>query len=85
MHKEITKEYFTCSTCGANKFTKRYEFSVSFRKVNFTDSLVYNKGTDEFFVCANCEHTISAEDIRIGLREIKQKRKAIDRDNEDGI
>jgi len=85
MSKDIIMEYFACSKCGNTRFTKHYEFSISFHKVNFSDGLVYDKHTDEICVCTKCGSEIGFENVQTGLREIKQKQKAIGKDDQDGM
>jgi len=73
------KEYFICDRCGCKDFFPRQSFSISFKKVNFSDDMIYDKDTEECWECKNCGVCISEEDIKTGIEDIKRKYK--DEDN----
>ncbi len=70
-------EYFQCDKCKGKDFKKIYNFSMRFRKVNFSDNLVYDKIVEEIYQCTNCLKRFSAKDIEKGLQEIKRIRKGL--------
>ena len=85
MAKDITREYFSCASCGHIRFSKEYVFSMEFKNVDFSDDPVYDRVTEEIYVCKGCKcrHKISLGEIIERLREIKAKHKHIDKDNGD--
>jgi len=72
---EEVKEYFTCDKCGGRDFFPRYSFSITLKKVNFSDDLIYDRLTEECYECKGCGECISESQISDGIREIKRKHK----------
>jgi nitrate reductase cytochrome c-type subunit len=48
------KEYFLCDNCQGRDFVRLYSFSVSFRRVNFSDDLVHDEVKEEIYRCTQC-------------------------------
>ena len=72
---EIVHEFFQCDDCEEKDFKRIYNFSLRFHSVNFSDSLVYDRLTDEIYQCVGCKKRYSLEQIEAGLEKIKNKHK----------
>ena len=72
---EIVHEFFQCDDCEEKDFKRIYNFSLRFHSVNFSDSLVYDRLTDEIYQCVGCKKRYSLEQIEEGLEKIKKKHK----------
>lgn len=71
---QYTKK-FTCEDCKCQEFDKEYEFFVDFKNVNFSDDLVYDKRTEEVYVCKNCGKKYAHDFIQNKIEEIIYKYK----------
>ncbi len=74
---ETIQEYFTCGECGNTYLKKVHRFSITLRKVNFSDELVYDKGIEECYECSNCKKMYTRGEIDLVIREIKHKWKGM--------
>jgi len=83
MVKDTFKEEFTCVHCKHTRFSREYIFFMRFQEVDFSDDLVYDRVTEEIYMCQKCGKRTSLEDIKQGLRDIKAKHKHIDKGNGD--
>lgn len=72
---KIVHEFFQCEDCEEKDFIRIYNFSLRFHSVNFSDSLVYDRLTDEIYQCVGCKKRYSLEQIEEGLEKIKKKHK----------
>lgn len=72
---EIIHEFFQCDDCEGKDFKRIYNFSLRFHSVNFSDSLVYDRLTDDIYQCVGCKKRYSLEEIEEGLEKIKKKHK----------
>ena len=72
---EIIHEFFQCDDCQCKDFKRIYNFSLRFRSVNFSDSLVYDRLIDEIYQCVECKKRYSLEEIDECLEKIKKKHK----------
>ena len=70
----IIKDYFLCDKCKNKNFIRIYNFSIQFRKVNFSDELIYDETTEEIYQCSHCKQTFSKQQIEGELKKIKGKR-----------
>ena len=71
---ETIQDFFICDRCGAKDFTLVYSFSLRFHGVNFSDDLIYDRVTEEFYQCVKCHTRYASEEIERGLMEYKKKR-----------
>ena len=77
---DTDKDYFLCDNCKNKNFIKVYAFSTQFRKVNFSDDLIYDEVEEENYQCTHCNKTFSKQQIGTRLMEIKDKRlKSLDK------
>ena len=60
---DIIKEYILCDNCKNNNFIRIYNFSVQFRRVNFSDDVLYDEVTEEIYQCTHCQKTFSKQQI----------------------
>lgn len=70
---DIIKDYFLCDKCKNKNFIRIYNFSVQFRKVNFSDDLIYDAVTEEIYQCTHCNETFSKHQINEMLKEMIDK------------
>ena len=70
---DIIKDYFLCGKCKNKNFIRIYNFSVQFRKVNFSDDLIYDEVTEEVYQCTHCNETFSKYQIDKSLKEMIDK------------
>lgn len=70
---DIIKDYFLCDKCKNKNFIRIYNFSVQFRKVNFSDDLIYDEVTEEIYQCTHCKETFSKHQINKMLKEMIDK------------
>ena len=66
----ISKDYFLCDKCKNKNFIRMRNFSVQFRKVNFSDELIYDEVTEEIYQCTHCKKTFTKQQVESGLRDI---------------
>jgi len=71
---DIIKDYFLCDKCKSKNFIRIYNFSVQFRRVNFSDDLLYDEVTGEVFQCTHCKKTFSENQIETELKEMIDER-----------
>jgi DNA-directed RNA polymerase subunit RPC12/RpoP len=71
---ETIKDYFLCDKCKSKNFSKIYNFSTQFRRVNFSDDFIDDKVIEEIYQCTNCHKTFSKQQIEIRLMEITDDR-----------
>ena len=69
------KDYFSCDACGNKEFKRIYCFGFRFQKVNFSDSLIYDRLNEEKYQCMACKKIFARADIERGLADLKTKRK----------
>jgi ribosomal protein L37AE/L43A len=72
---DVMQDYFVCDSCSNKEFTRIYNFSMRFYKVNFSDELVYDRLTDEIYQCTRCNKTFTKEQIDNALTEFKKTRR----------
>ncbi len=70
----IIKDYFLCDKCKNKNFIRIYNFSIQFRKVNFSDELIHDEIQEEIYQCSHCKQTFSRHQIESGLKKIGGKR-----------
>ena len=66
----ISKDYFLCDKCKNKNFIRMRNFSVQFRKVNFSDDLIYDEVTEEIYQCTHCKKTFTKQQVESKLRDI---------------
>jgi hypothetical protein len=71
---DTIKDYFFCDKCKNKNFIQIYNFSTQFRRVNFSDDLIYDEVTEEIYECAHCYKTFSKHQIETRLKEITDER-----------
>ena len=71
---DVMKDYFLCEKCKNKNFIKIFNFSIQFRKVNFSDELIYDEMTEEIYQCSHCNRTFSKYQIEKRFKEIKEER-----------
>jgi len=72
---EIIHEFFQCDDCQGKDFERIYNFPLRFHSVNFSDSLVYDRQTDEIYQCIECKKRYTLDQINENLEKIKKKHK----------
>lgn len=72
---DYIQDYFSCGGCQCRDFKRIYNFSIRFRKANFSDELIYEKITDESYQCTKCSKVYGRDQIEETLADIKKKRK----------
>jgi hypothetical protein len=70
----VIKDYFLCDKCKNKNFIRIYNFSIQFRKVNFSDELIHDEAMEEIYQCSHCKQTFSKQQIESELKKIKGKR-----------
>jgi hypothetical protein len=71
---EISKDYFLCDQCRNKNLIQIYNFSVHFRRVNFSDDLIHDEVTEIIYQCTHCKKTFSKYQIEKTLKEMINKR-----------
>jgi len=71
---DTNKDYFLCDNCKNKNFIKIYTFFTQFRRVNFSDDLLYDEVTGEIFQCTHCKRTFSRRQIEEKLKEMVDER-----------
>jgi hypothetical protein len=72
---EIIKDHFLCDSCKNKDFIKIYNFSLQFRRVNFSDKLIYDEVIEERYQCTHCHKIFSKQQIEARLKEIIDERR----------
>ncbi len=67
---DIIKDYFLCDKCKNKNFIRIFNFSVQFRKVNFSDDLIYDELTEEIYQCTHCHTIFSKHQIETRFKEM---------------
>jgi len=67
---DIIKDYFLCDKCKNKDFVRIYNFSVQYRRVNFSDDLIYDEVIEEICQCTHCNRTFSKHQIEKRLKEM---------------
>ena len=67
---EIVKDYLLCDKCKNKNFIRICNFSIQFRKVNFSDDLMHDEAMEEIYQCTHCQKTFSKNQIEIKLKEM---------------
>jgi hypothetical protein len=67
---DIRKDYFLCDQCRNKNFVQIYNFSVHFRKVNFSVDPIHDEVTDVIYQCTHCKKTFSKHQIESALKEM---------------
>ena len=71
---DIIKDYFLCDKCRNKNFIRICNFSAQFRRVNFSDDLIYDKVTEELYQCTHCQKTFSRQQLEAQLKEMIDQR-----------
>ena len=71
---DIVKDYFLCDKCKNKNFIQIYNFSLQFRRVNFSDDLIYDEVPEEVYQCTHCHKTFSKHQIETGFKDMINKR-----------
>ena len=69
------KDYFLCDKCQGKDFVKLYNFSVSFRMVNFSDDPVHDEVKEEIYRCTQCQKTFTKSQIDVAIKEMISQRR----------
>ena len=65
-------DYFLCDKCRCKDLQLIYNFGLRFRKVNFSDGLIYDELTEEKYQCARCKKEFTKKEIEEALTKIKE-------------
>jgi hypothetical protein len=68
-------DYFLCDNCETKDLKVVYNFSLKFRRVNFSDDLIYDELTEKIYQCTNCQKTYTRQQIEERLTIFKERRK----------
>jgi len=71
---DIIKDYFLCDKCRNRNLIQIYNFSVHFRRVNFSDDLIYDEATEALYQCTHCKKIFSQQQIGKALKRIIDER-----------
>jgi hypothetical protein len=65
-------DYFLCDKCQCKDLELVFNFGLRFRKVNFSDELIYDELTEEKYRCASCKKEFTKREIEEALGRIKE-------------
>jgi DNA-directed RNA polymerase subunit RPC12/RpoP len=68
------KDYIVCDKCNNKNFIRISNFSVLFRRVNFSDDVIYDEIVEELYQCTHCQKTFSKHQIEARLKEMIDER-----------
>ena len=71
---DIIKDSFLCDKCSNRNFLRIYNFSVHFRRVNFSDDLIYDEVTEVIYQCIHCKKNFTRHQIEKGLKGMIDER-----------
>ena len=71
---DIIKDYFLCDKCSNKNFLRIYNFSVHFRRVNFSDDLIYDEVTEVTYQCTHCKKNFTRHQIEKSLKGMIEER-----------
>lgn len=72
------RDFFICSACQNKSFRPIFTFSIVFRRVNFSDELIYDRITEEAYECTRCGKAHSKGEVEEKLLEFKRIRRSGD-------
>lgn len=68
------KDYLLCDNCKNKNFLRIYNFALQFRKVNFSDDVIYDEVAEEIYQCTHCQKTFTKHQIDARLKEMADER-----------
>lgn len=68
------KDYLLCDKCKNKNFLRIYNFAVQFKRVNFSDDVIYDEISEELYQCTHCQKTFTKQQIEAHLKEMADER-----------
>ena len=68
------KDYLLCDNCKNKNFLRIYNFAVQFKKVNFSDDVIYDEVSEKLYQCTHCQKTFTKQQIDARLKEMVDER-----------
>ena len=68
------KDYLLCDNCKNKNFLRIYNFAVQFKKVNFSDDVIYDEISEELYQCTHCHKTFTKQQIEACLKGLADER-----------
>jgi ribosomal protein L37AE/L43A len=68
------KDYVLCDNCKNKNFIRIYNFAVHYKRVNFSDDVIYDEVSEELYQCTHCQKTFSKHQINARLKEMADER-----------
>ncbi|MBW1691225.1 MAG: hypothetical protein DRG87_02390 [Deltaproteobacteria bacterium] len=68
------KDYLLCDKCKNKNFIRIYNFAVQYKKVNFSDDVIYDDVAEELYQCTHCQKIFTEQQIKAGLKRLAEER-----------
>ncbi|MFW6147072.1 MAG: hypothetical protein ACOC6B_01625 [Thermodesulfobacteriota bacterium] len=68
------KEYLVCDNCNNKNFIRIYNFALCSKMVNFSDEVISDHVSEEFYQCTNCKKMFTKQQIVSRLREMEAEK-----------
>jgi hypothetical protein len=68
------KDYMVCDNCKNKNFIRIYKFALQFRKVNFSDDVMYDEVSEELYQCTHCQKIFTKQQIGARLKDMAKER-----------
>jgi len=68
------KDYLLCDNCKNKNFLRIHNFALKFRKVNFSDDVLYDEVSEDLYQCTHCKKTFTKHQIDERLKEMADER-----------
>jgi hypothetical protein len=68
------KDYLLCDNCKNKNFLRIYNFAVHYKKVNFSDDVIYDEVAEELYQCTHCQKIFTKHQINTHLKEMADER-----------
>jgi phage FluMu protein Com len=68
------KDYMVCDNCKNKNFMRIYNFALQFRKVNFSDDVIYDEVSEELYQCTHCQKIFTKQQIDAHLKDMAKER-----------
>lgn len=68
------KDYLVCDNCKNKNFIRVYNFALQFRKVNFSDDVMYDEVSEELYRCTHCQKIFTKQQMDARLKEMANER-----------
>ena len=68
------KDYLLCDNCKNKNFLRIHNFALQFRKVNFSDDVIYDEVSEDLYQCTHCQKTFTKNQMDARLKEMTDER-----------